>query len=127
MSTYFNAGEAPVFLARIADSLTSVSVVPSDVESIALTVYKLELYRGVKRRVALDGWENVAVPLTAVMESIIADDPRWKRDSIGYNFRFEPDLREKELFKDAGEYVAVVTIKFKEGNPAPLVFNITIK
>ena len=127
MSSYFNAGEAPVLLARIADSLTNVAVTPNDVESISLTVYKTQLYRGVKQRVVLEGWGDVDVPLTAVMESLIVDDPRWKKDSVGYNFRYEPDLRDKPLFNESGEYVVVVTIKFKEGNPAPLVFNVSVK
>jgi hypothetical protein len=127
MSVYFNANESPIFLARIVDSATSVPVAPSDVESIALTVYKQELYRGSKRKTELSGWVNVVVPTSTIKEELVVDDPRWKKDSVGYNFLYEPDLREKKLFAQAGEYVAIITVAFKEGNPAPLVFNVSVK
>ena len=127
MSVYFNANEAPVFLARIVDSATNVPVVPSDVESIALTVYKQELYRGSKRKLELSGWVDVVVPTSTIKGEPVVDDPRWKKDSVGYNFLYEPDLREKKLFAEAGEYVAIITVAFKEGNPAPLVFNVSVK
>jgi hypothetical protein len=127
MSIYFNANEAPVFLARIEDSATSTPVAPEQVESIGLTAYALRLSRGVKKRVPLDGWVDVEVPTTAIQSELIASDPRWKQDSIGYNFLFEPDLREKQLFAQAGEYVVVISVKFKDGNPAPLVFEVAVK
>ena len=127
MSIYFNANEAPVFLARIEDSATSTPVAPEQVESIGLTAYALRLSRGVKKRVPLDGWVDVEVPTTAIQSELIASDPRWKQDSIGYNFLFEPDLRGKQLFAQAGEYVVVISVKFKDGNPAPLVFEVAVK
>jgi hypothetical protein len=127
MSIYFNANEAPVFLARIEDSATSIPVAPEQIESIGLTAYALRLSRGVKKRVPLDGWVDVEVPTTAIQSELIASDPRWKQDSIGYNFLFEPDLRGKQLFAQAGEYVVVISVKFKDGNPAPLVFEVAVK
>lgn len=127
MSVYFNANEAPIFLARIEDSATSIPVAPEQVESIGLTAYALRLSRGVKKRVPLDGWVDVEVPTTAIQAELVATDPRWKQDSIGYNFLFEPDLREKQLFSQAGEYAVVISVKFKDGNPAPLVFEVAVK
>lgn len=127
MSSYFNAGESPIFLARIVDSASNVPVKPSDVETISLTVYKQTLYRGVKQKLPLNNWNGVDVPITAVMENLVTDDARWTQDETGYNFRFEPNLREKQLFTESGDYAAIITIRFKEGNPAPIVFNVSVK
>ncbi|MBQ8285268.1 MAG: hypothetical protein IJZ10_03090, partial [Thermoguttaceae bacterium] len=56
----------------------------------------------------------------------VADDPRWlasyPNDERGYNFRFEPDSTRFPVLPEPGDYEIVVEIRFRQGNPAPLVF-----
>ncbi len=127
MSEYFNAGETPVFLARVADSATETPRTSADVDAISMTVYREDWVFGRYKLTPLDGWENVSVPVSALLDSLVTDDDkRWTKDGIGFNFRFEPDARTLALFAAPGEYRVVFTIRPKIGNPAPLVFKVKV-
>lgn len=125
-SQYYNRGEAPVFFARIEDSETSAIVPKSAVSSISYTAYRVTNSWSTEKRTPVEGHENVAVDLAAYLDALVTDDPRWTQDSVGYNFIFEPDVAEKPIFPDAGNYVVVVTIQFEGANPAPISYEVTV-
>lgn len=126
MSDYYNAGEAPLLMARIQDSRTADIIQPASVSSISYTAYSASSGWGIQTRTPVDGHENVTVPSNALKAALVTDDPRWSVDSTGYNFIFEPDCTQNPIFPSAGEYVVVVTLNFTNANPLPVVFNVSV-
>ena len=127
MSDYYNAGEAPLLMARIQDSKTSDIIQPASVSSITYTAYSASSGWGIQTRTPVEGHADVPVTASdALKAALVTDDPRWTVDSTGYNFIFEPDCTQKPIFPSAGEYVVVVTINFTNANPLPVVFNVSV-
>lgn len=124
MSSYYNRGETPALFARITNSRTSELVPVDAIDSIDYTCFQKSFAWSTETRTPVEGHENVPVPLSALLSTLITDDPRWAVDDGGYNFTFEPDGRSKPIFPKSGDYVVVVTLHFKDANPLPLVFNI---
>ena len=132
-SRYYASGETPILRARLTESSTGAPIVPSDIKSAFYTCYAVCSYGSKRSRVAVDGFVGVAVPIgeddatSAFKSRIIADDPRWRVDSDGYNFAFEPDATENDLFPGPGTYEIDVTIVPKAGNPVTLTWTATVK
>lgn len=126
MSTYFYSGETALFLARIEESSTGVLLLPSDVEKITYTAYKIRKFGSTKTRQPIVGHENVSVPVAAILETLETNDQRWNErvDDRGYNFRYEPNTRENPIFPEAGSYEIVFAVTPFLGNPAPIVYSI---
>lgn len=125
MSSYYNQGETPLLFARVTDSETNTIVDPDVVDSISYTCYKRSFAWSSETRTPVPGHENVAIPLSAFSGALVASDSRWTVDSTGYNFIYEPDSRVNPIFPSPGEYVVIVTIRFTNANPLPIVYNIT--
>lgn len=124
---YYQTGETPLFFARLTDTADDSLITPDLVASITYTCYKRRrsAQLGFEERVAVEGHENVYVPLTALEYQIVADDERWTTDDIGYNFHHEPDCRTYPLFPSRGNYAVVFTVLPITGNPIPIVYYIT--
>ncbi len=126
MSSYYNQGETPLLLARVTNSQTNEVVDVDNVDSISYTCFKKSFAWSNETRTPVVGHENVAAPVGAVLSELVTNDPRWTADTTGYNFIFEPECRDKPLFPSSGDYVVVVTIRFTNANPLPLVYDISV-
>lgn len=133
MSKYYASGETPILRARLTESSTGAPIVPSDIKSAYYTCYAVRSYGSKRSRVAVDGFVGVAISVgeddatSAFKSRIIADDPRWRVDDVGYNFAFEPDATENDLFPGPGTYEIDVTIVPKAGNPVTLTWTAAVK
>lgn len=123
-SEYCRAGEAIVLRARIEKSETSEPLTASEVASISYTCYKKSVVWGKESRTAVEGHENVSVPVNTVFDSLVTNDALWTKDQTGYNWKYEPDTTAKPIFPTPGKYTILVTIRMNEGNPAPIYFEV---
>ena len=126
MSDFYNAGETPVLFARITNSQTGAPIPAADVSAISYTCNRLNVGWGTETRTPVEGHEDVDVDASAVLAALVTNDPRWTIDTTGYNFKLEPDSRTNPIFPSSGNYEIVVTIKFSNANPLPLVFNVSV-
>lgn len=128
-SVYYNAGETPIFFARVTNSATNEPVDPETVESVTYTCFKKVYSWGSTTLESVEGHLAAEVPVSAVLDEIVSPetDPRWTRDATGYNFVFEPNTREHALFPSAGDYRVVFNIDFTTGNSAPIVYDVSVK
>ena len=128
MSNYYNEGETPVLFARITNSQTGAAITPSDVSSIEYTAYKVTSGWATQTKTAVTGHSAVPIDSSALLSSVVppSQDPRWTADTVGYNFKFEPDSRTNPIFPTAGDYEIIVTVKFASANPLPIVYSISV-
>ena len=128
MSNYYNEGETPVLFARITNSQTGAAITPSDVSSIEYTAYKVTSGWATQTKTAVTGHSAVPIDSSALLSSVVppSQDPRWTADTVGYNFKFEPDSRTNPIFPTAGDYEIIVTVKFTSANPLPIVYQISV-
>ena len=128
MSNYYNEGETPVLFARITNSQTGAAITPSDVSSIEYTAYKVTSGWATQTKTAVTGHSAVPIDSSALLSSVVppSQDPRWTADTVGYNFKFEPDSRTNPIFPTAGDYEIIVTVKFASANPLPIVYQIGV-
>lgn len=133
MSKYYTSGETPILRARLVESSTGAPIVPSDLKAAFYTCFAVQSYGSRRSRVVVDGFANVSIPIgeddatSAIKSRLIVDDPRWRVDAEGYNFAFEPDATENDLFPEPGTYEIDVTIVPNAGNPATLTWTATVK
>lgn len=128
MSNYYNEGETPVLFARITNSQTGAAITPSDVSSIEYTAYKVTSGWATQTKTPVSGHSAVPIDSSALLSSVVppSQDPRWTADTVGYNFKFEPDSRTNPIFPTAGDYEIIVTVKFASANPLPIVYQIGV-
>ena len=128
MSSYYNEGETPVLFARITNSQTGAAITPSDVSSIEYTAYKVTSGWATQTKTAVTGHSAVPIDSSALLSSVVppSQDPRWTADTVGYNFKFEPDSRTNPIFPTAGDYEIIVPVKFASANPLPIVYQIGV-
>lgn len=128
MSVNFNAGETPVFFARVENSRTGALLKTSDVESIALTIYQYSAnnIRSASGTgyVPITGWDNVPLVVADVVDDTPEADPR-----VNFipNVVFEPDTLEDNPFDNPGQYRAVFNITPVEGNRIPVVVDFRVR
>ena len=124
MSIDFNAGETPIFFARVVNSLTQEPLKTYDVDSIALTIYQYSA-NNIRSSVGtgyvpLDDWKDVALTVADVVEDNPQPDPRV---SFVPNVIFEPDTLTDNPFETPGQYRASFVITPVEGNRIPVVID----
>ena len=128
MSINFNAGETPIFFARVVDSETQTPLISSDVSAVSLTIY--EYSRNNIRSsqgtgyVPIDDWEGVSLTVADVIDDTPTLDPRC---GFAPNLVFEPDTLTNNPFNTVGQYRAVFTIAPVEGNKIPVVIDFSTK
>lgn len=127
MSEASNAGETPVFFARIENSSTQVCIQQADVASVVYTIYRYEqntARQGGSGKTAITNWTNLTIPVSdCFFDAPISND---RRTTFAYNFRFEPDTTTENPFDTAGRYVIEFIITPTEGNKIPLIYNVTL-
>lgn len=124
MSAQFNAGETPVFFARVVNSLTNEPLKSADVDSIALTIYSYSA-NNIRSSTGtgytpIDDWKDVPMTVQDVIIDNPAADPRV---SFVPNLVFEPDTLTVNPFENAGQYRAVFTITPVSGNRIPVIID----
>ena len=128
MSINFNAGETPIFFARVVDSETQTPLISSDVSAVSLTIY--EYSRNNIRSsqgtgyVPIDDWEGVSLTVADVIDDTPTLDPRC---GFAPNLVFEPDTLTNNPFNTVGQYRAVFTVTPVEGNKIPVVIDFSTK
>lgn len=128
MSINFNAGETPIFFARVVDSETQTPLISSDVSAVSLTIY--EYSRNNIRSsqgtgyVPIDDWEGVSLTVADVIDDTPTLDPRC---GFAPNLVFEPDTLTNNPFNTVGQYRAVFTITPVEGNKIPVTIDFSTK
>ena len=128
MSINFNAGETPIFFARVVDSETQTPLISSDVSVVSLTIY--EYSRNNIRSsqgtgyVPIDDWTGVSLTVADVIDDTPTLDPRC---GFAPNLVFEPDTLTNNPFNTVGQYRAVFTITPVEGNKIPVVVDFQTK
>ena len=128
MSINFNAGETPIFFARVVDSETQTPLISSDVSAVSLTIY--EYSRNNIRSsqgtgyVPIDDWEGVSLTVADVIDDTPTLDPR---AGFAPNLVFEPDTLTNNPFNTVGQYRAVFTITPVEGNKIPVTIDFSTK
>ena len=128
MSINFNAGETPIFFARVVDSETQTPLISSDVSAVSLTIY--EYSRNNIRSsvgtgyVPIDDWTGVSLTVADVIDDTPTLDPRC---GFAPNLVFEPDTLTNNPFGDVGQYRAVFTITPVEGNKIPVIVDFQTK
>ena len=106
----FYVGEKLTVKAALVDSPSEQPVIKDFVDSLSLTVYKVE---GAKR-IPVAGWFEVNVPVSVVSETLNAD---------GFNVDY---VSASSPFAEPGDYSAFFVARFKKGNPATLVMNVAV-
>lgn len=113
----FQAGQTPVFLARITNVETGVPLSPLEVESATYTVEQTSSAYGRNATgAAVEYHTDGEIPGTAFLEAPICVPP-WDVDEIGYNFKFSPNTREYPAFEHPGEYSVRFRVVPTVGNP----------
>lgn len=124
MSVNFNAGETPIFFARVIDSETQTPLTTNDVSSISLTIYafsrnNIRSSEGTGYT-PIDDWEDV--PMTVA--DVVIDRPHLDpRCGFAPNLIFEPNTLTDNPFETPGQYRAVFTITPVEGNRIPVIID----
>lgn len=127
MSSNFNAGETPIFFARVVNSLTQTPLTTADVSSIALTIFSYSS-NNIRSSVGtgyvpIDNWEDVALTVADVIDDSPSEDPRV---SFVPNLVFEPDTLTDNPFDNPGQYRATFTITPVAGNKIPVCIDFRI-
>lgn len=127
MSSQFNAGETPVFFARVVNSLTNEPLTTSDVSSISLTIYS---YSSNNIRtssgtpfVPLEDWDDVSLTVNEVLRDNPTVD---RRVSFIPNLVFEPNTLTDNPFETPGQYRAQFTITPTVGNRVPVAIDFRV-
>ena len=118
--------EGARFLAQIQDESVGAFLAPSDVKSITATVYRICDYLG-RAWSPVAGWENVAVPLDALLETPLPDDD-WRTASEsdpGPNFVWTPEIGDAPIFPDYGSYATQVKFELVGGGTVVATFEST--
>lgn len=128
MSINFNAGETPIFFARVVNSLTQTPLKTSDVSSVSLTIYQYSA-NNIRSSVGtgyvpLDDWENVALTVADVIDDTPSEDPRV---SFVPNLIYEPNTLTDNPFETPGQYRAAFTITPVEGNRIPAIIDFRVR
>jgi hypothetical protein len=98
-----------VFLARLVGPSGEV-LTPGDVSSIAYSIDLLDP-RDPDARTPVEGHQQATVTAGDVLFDMLQRDAVWTRDSVGYNFRHEPDVSQHEAFAAAGRtYLVTYTV-----------------
>ena len=129
MSVNFNAGETPIFFARVVDSETQTPLISSDVSAISLTIYEysrnnIRSSEGTGYVPVSTTWTDVSLTVADVIDDTPTLDPR---AGFAPNLRFEPDTLTNNPFNTVGQYRAVFTITPVEGNKIPVVIDFATK
>ena len=127
MSEARNAGETPIFFARIVDSLTETALTQSDVSSVAYTIYRYgygSARSGSYGKTPVTNWESLPVNVSdCFIDAPVSNDPRV---SFAYNFKFEPNTLTENPFDTAGKYSIEFIITPTSGNRIPVIFEVTL-
>lgn len=128
MSIDFNAGETPIFFARIVNSLTQTPLKTSDVSSVSLTIYQYSA-NNIRSSVGtgyvpLDNWEDVALTVADVIDDTPSEDPRVR---FMPNLIYEPNTLTDNPFETPGQYRAAFTITPAEGNRIPAIIDFRVR
>jgi hypothetical protein len=102
--TVFRNGTA-VLLARIVDGHAD-TVNQASLASGSYTIFALEQDHPQVLAV-VDGHEEVALDIEAVIFDSLQTDNGWAADDVGYNFRHELDVSEDEAFSEVGRVYQV--------------------
>ena len=124
MSVNFNAGETPIFFARVIDSETQAPLTQADVSSIVLTIYaysrnNIRSSEGTGYT-PIEDWEDVPMAVADVVIDRPHLDPRC---GFAPNLIFEPNTLTDNPFETPGQYRAVFTITPVEGNRIPVIID----
>lgn len=127
MSSQFNAGETPIFFARVINSYTRNALTTADVSSITFGLYtfasnNIRSSAGVGYA-EVEGWTNISLTVSDVMVDNPTEDPRC--DFLA-NLSYEPNTRENNPFTEPGNYRAIFNIVPVNGNKIPIVFNFRV-
>lgn len=114
-----------VFLARLVDKDSGLPLTASDVQSIRLRAWKFKRNTNGISRESVDGFENIDVPVDAVLMEMESSD-YWTIDSGKVNFIHIPDQRNYPLFPTPGSYLLEYEILLKDGNPINLHYEIYV-
>ena len=129
MSINFNAGETPIFFARVVDSETQTPLISSDVSAVSLTIYEysrnnIRSSQGTGYVPVSTTWTDVSLTVADVIDDTPTLDPRC---GFAPNLVFEPDTLTNNPFNTVGQYRAVFTITPVEGNKIPVVVDFSTK
>ena len=129
MSINFNAGETPIFFARVVDSETQTPLISSDVSVVSLTIYEysrnnIRSSQGTGYVPVSTTWTDVSLTVADVIDDTPTLDPRC---GFAPNLVFEPDTLTNNPFNTVGQYRAVFTITPVEGNKIPVVVDFQTK
>lgn len=117
-------GETFVLYARVWNDATGLFLKRSDIVSASASFYKKRMRNfAATDWLALDGWQEVAVPL----DSFVDVEADWRYDPDEYNFAWEPSQVESVLCDDEGVYAAVVRMELTNDRlPVTCVFTIAV-
>ncbi|MBQ7111326.1 MAG: hypothetical protein IJO06_08890, partial [Thermoguttaceae bacterium] len=120
--------ENVLLLASVKNKMTAAYLSRDEVESATATVYAVSPGFGAREIWSpVDGWENIAVPLDAILEEPVEIDG-WTLDAVGPNFVWTPDAATRPLFGDSGTFAVQVCFKRKSGgNPIYFTFRAVVK
>lgn len=129
MSINFNAGETPIFFARVVDSETQTPLISSDVSAVSLTIYEysrnnIRSSQGTGYVPVSTTWTDVSLTVADVIDDTPTLDPRC---GFAPNLVFEPDTLTNNPFNTVGQYRAVFTITPVEGNKIPVIVDFSTK
>lgn len=129
MSINFNAGETPIFFARVVDSATRAPLTKSLIDSITLTIYaysrnNIRTTQGTGYLPVSEDWTDVELTVADVID----DDPTTdERCGFAPNLIYEPDTLTDNPFDTPGQYRAVFTITPNVGNTIPVIVEFATK
>lgn len=110
------------FMAQIKSFITGDYLSSELVDNITISVYKTTGTRWSE----IEAWQNVAIPIDALLEEPASIDPDWTIDEIGPNFYWVSNDLNAPLFTSNGSYVVQIKISLTEGNPVVMTYQVKV-
>ncbi len=104
-----------LMMARV-DNWSAGYITQAAIVSASYTIYLLDARypENPDTRTVIENHEDVALTVASVVFDTLqttAMDPAWTKDSTGYNFQYQLDVKTNQAFEIAGrEYLVVVTL-----------------
>lgn len=101
-----------LMMARV-DNWSAGYITQAEIVSASYTIYLLDADypENPDTRTVIEEHEDVALTVASVVFDTLQTDDVWTKDSTGYNFQHQLDVKTNQAFEIAGrEYLVVVTL-----------------
>ena len=110
---------SPVLMARMVDYYSQI-LLPSQVRSIAYTIYLLDMATGFPQKNYIPGQINQTVNVNNTFFATLQKNDSWTADTQGYNFRHVLDNANRRVFSLMNRHYQVEYLFQMRDNSPPI-------